>query len=173
MRALCDGIIVGTGTLRNDQPSLTVRHVHGKQPTRIIIGNSCKNYESLFESLDEDIVIISSENVEKLKRASHIYIPEADNGRIPGERMLEALFQRGIKSVYIEGGAYTTSSFLADKSIDIIQLHLSPQIFGSGIQGVSLEPIQSVNQAMRFHRHIFSSVGDTIMFVGQPDYNNL
>lgn len=170
MRALCDGIMVGSGTLRQDKPSLTVRLVTGKHPKRIVLGASCLDYQSLYKSLDEDILVICADPLETNGRTNYVHLPKGNNGRIDSKLILETLFQRGIYSIYIEGGAFTTSAFLDDQAIDIVQLHYSPLLFGSGVQGIALSPIESVKESIRFKRHQFSVVGDSMMFVGLPVY---
>ena len=40
LRAILDGILVGSSTVKNDSPQLTVRHVEGPNPTRLILSNS-------------------------------------------------------------------------------------------------------------------------------------
>ena len=83
--------------------------------------------------------------------------------------ILNCLFQQGIKTVYIEGGAITTSNFLNDRAIDILQLHLSPYLFGSGKQGIVLPDIEKIDESIQFQNFSFFTVGDSVMFVGQPN----
>jgi riboflavin biosynthesis pyrimidine reductase len=170
MRALCDAILVGSGTLACDQPSLTCRLVPGENPRRIVIGNSAKNFDSLIKSSNEKVWVLGHG-----KMGEGVSDPQINfesfgplNGRLKGLDILEYLYSRGILSVYIEGGAETTSSFLSDNAIDILQLHLSPQIFGSGVSGLVLPDIDKVGEAIRFERFCFQPVGNTFMFVGEP-----
>ena len=56
---------------------------------------------------------------------------------------------------------------LQDKAVDIMQLHLSPQIFGSGISAVQLPTIDKVAESLEFDPCYYQQVGDQLMFVGQ------
>ncbi|NJK98835.1 MAG: hypothetical protein HC905_31475 [Bacteroidales bacterium] len=47
MRAMCDSILIGINTLRNDKPRLDVRHVKGNNPVKVVIGNSSASFSSL------------------------------------------------------------------------------------------------------------------------------
>ena len=166
MRALCDGIIVGKKTIENDQPQLTVRHVPGRNPKRVVLGSGWSDFSSLREGDTEPPLVIGTTST-----VAHPWIDYhqivAKNGHIHGHDILQYLYQRGIHSVYIEGGAITTSNFLQDNAIDILQLHLSPYLFGSGKQGVVLPEIEAVRDCIRFEHFHFRPIGDSMMFVGQ------
>lgn len=168
MRALCDGIMIGTRTLANDQPSLTVRHVHGQNPRRIVISSSARDFSSLTDSCGDPVLVLGTGPESQSQHLNYKSLP-AQNGHISCKQILEYLYQENILSVYVEGGAETTSNFLRDGMLDVMQLHLSPQIFGSGISGISLSPIEEVREAVRFQHFTFLPVGDSYMFVGQPE----
>ncbi|MEO0468540.1 MAG: RibD family protein [Bacteroidota bacterium] len=166
MRALCDGILIGTRTLQYDQPSLTVRKVVGENPRRIVISSSARDFSSLVNSCSDPVMVLGGPERESQPQLEYISLPMED-GQIACDDILSCLYEKGIHSVYIEGGAETTSNFLREKAIDILQLHLSPRIFGSGVSGVSLPEILEVQDAFSFRQFHFQPVGDTFMFVGE------
>jgi riboflavin biosynthesis pyrimidine reductase len=88
-------------------------------------------------------------------------------GRIATATILESLYRHGILSVYIEGGATTTSAFLAEGNIDVVQLHISPMIIGPGINSFTSPSISSIDDCVRFDPHVYRTVGDGMMFVGR------
>lgn len=165
MRALCDGIMVGSGTLKFDRPRLTVRMVPGKNPHRIIIGHSCKDFESLFNACAEEVTVIGSVDCSFPQGVDYHKIP-AVGDQIDSEDILKYLFSRGIYSIYIEGGPATTSNFLKDEKVDILQLHLAPMLFGSGKQAIRLPHIDQVDDGLQFQTFQFWKMGDAIMFSG-------
>ena len=85
------------------------------------------------------------------------------NGLIATSSVLRELFDHGIHSLYIEGGSTTTSAFLAEGNIDVLQLHISPMIIGPGINSFSRPGVHSVTESVRFQRHLYQSVGDGVM----------
>jgi len=101
-------ILVGRKTVESDNPLLNVREVEGKNPIRIVIDSQAKlegNY-AIFNQFGNTIIINSVksgiiENVEHFKLET-----------INPETILNALFDKGIQSVFIEGGAYTLQSFI-------------------------------------------------------------
>lgn len=169
MRALCDAILIGADTLRTDRPALTVRHAEGPDPIRIVVGDTC-DVECLEAAGPSPILVLGdmgdngkaapSAQVERVALPRH-------NGLIATSTILGSLYDRGILSVYIEGGATTTSAFLAEGNIDVLQLHISPMIIGPGISSFCQPEIRSVAESVRFDPYLYRSIGDGMMFVGR------
>lgn len=167
MRALCDSILVGANTVINDRPKLTCRLVEGNSPKRILLCPHPFDYKSLLEDKDDNppMVIGTGENP-NLEGLDYRQFKHVD-GRINCKKILQFLHEEGIYSVYVEGGALTTSGFLKDGAIDILQLHISPQLFGSGKSGIILPEIDEVKDSIEFERFTFLPIGDAYMFVGE------
>jgi len=114
-RAEEDAILVGRITAEKDNPSLTVREVEGKNPTRIVIDENLKLNEdlNLFNSESKTIVFNSIKSDEnKINQ----FIKIDFNGSI--ENMLNELYKLKIQSVIIEGGKTTLQSFIDNRSWD-------------------------------------------------------
>ena len=173
MRALCDGVLIGSRTLRQDQSKLTVRHVSGDNPIRIVLGNCGDAIHSLTKSSPDPILLIGADVHPQDDRIRTVKLERKD-GFIPSFQILKTLYQQKIYSVYIEGGATTTSRFLKEKAIDIMQLHNSPMIIGSGLNSFEVPPIQNIGDSVRFESYMYLPVGDGIMFVGSiPDTRSI
>ena len=67
----------------------------------------------------------------------------------------------------IEGGARTTSRFLQDGLLDILQLHLAPMLLGSGRDSIQLPEIHRIDHAVGFKHFFYQRIANTYMFVGQ------
>ena len=124
MRALCDAILIGSRTLQCDQPKLTVRLVPGENPVRVILGTSSRDYSSLQKSSSRKIIVVGPPAQVDDSCVEYLPLP-TKNGRIHCREVLTHLFKQGIHSIYLEGGPTTTSNFIADEAIDIIQLHFA------------------------------------------------
>ncbi|WP_421946394.1 RibD family protein [Phaeodactylibacter xiamenensis] len=170
MRALCDAVLIGGGTLACDRPRLTVRHVAGEHPVRVVVGRPDADYDSLLQACDQPIFVYGAADARVDAPVDYTQLPDLpDEGRVCSVRVLKALYSRGIRTVYLEGGPTTTSRFLKDGAVDILQLHISPMLFGSGMGAVQFAPITKVDEAIAFRSFTFEPVGDTMMFVGIPE----
>jgi diaminohydroxyphosphoribosylaminopyrimidine deaminase/5-amino-6-(5-phosphoribosylamino)uracil reductase len=169
MRALCDGILIGARTLRTDQPALTVRHTEGPDPVRIVLGRA-SDVGCLERAGPSPIFVVGDGDGDgdhpTSPQVQRVPLPR-DNGLIATTSVLRELFAHGIRSLYIEGGSTTTSAFLAEGNIDVLQLHISPMIMGPGINSFSKPGIHSVTESVRFQRHLYQPIGDGVMFVGR------
>lgn len=168
MRALCDGVLVGARTLRLDRPALTVRHAEGEDPVRIVVGAAGDGDLDCLLAAGPGRVLVIGEGgaAPSSPRVERLALPRK-NGRLSTAAILEALYRRGIFSVYVEGGSATASAFLADGTIDVLQLHIAPLILGAGIPSFTRPEVPSVAASVRFSTHLYRPVGDGILFVGR------
>ncbi len=166
MRALCDAILIGTNTLKNDIPSLSVRKVAGRNPIKVVVGNSESPCFSSLQKEEEKIIYITSNQASCCEGIETVLI-KSQKKSIDCTEILSQLFQQGIYSIYIEGGGKTASSFLESNQLDIIQLHIAPMIIGSGISNFSLPEIKTIDEGVAFKNYTFTPMGDHIMFTGE------
>lgn len=151
MRALSDAIGVGSGTLKIDQPLLNVRHVEGADPIKVIIGNVPQSTE-----LAKDMLIVNQKS-----------LGLDGNQHCEPKQILNFLKKKNIRTLYLEGGAITTSRFIKDRCIDQIQVHISPRILGQGKTGFQFEGINTMDESIRLNNHTFHPMGDQVMLVGE------
>lgn len=102
LRAESDAIVVGAGTVRADDPELTVRHVPGRSPLRVVLGTA---------------------------PAGAKVLPALEH-RGELEPLLEDLGSRGVLQVLVEGGASVAGAFHRAGLVDHYVLYLAPAIFG-------------------------------------------
>lgn len=115
LRADEDAILVGTQTAIADNPSLTVRNVTGKNPTRIILDWNLKipSDYNIFNQDARTIIINSVKDSEE----HHIQYIKTDKNQ-PLQNIIDILYQQQIQSVIIEGGAYTLQRFIDENLWD-------------------------------------------------------
>jgi diaminohydroxyphosphoribosylaminopyrimidine deaminase / 5-amino-6-(5-phosphoribosylamino)uracil reductase len=89
-------------------------------------------------------------------------LPDTD-GRIAPGAILDALFERGLRRILIEGGAQTVSSFLSAGCLDRLHIVVAPMILGSGKPGLDLPPIADMTGALRIPIRTHS-LGPEVLF---------
>ncbi|MBX2840740.1 MAG: RibD family protein [Flammeovirgaceae bacterium] len=163
MRALCDAILIGSKTLNQDNPRLNVRLVKGKNPVKVIVGGDELAIED-YNTVDDNTIMFCQNHFDLNPCYEKISLEK--NEVYNASQILKSLLKKGIHSVYIEGGSFTTSNFLKQNALDQIQLHFSPKILGSGTNSFSFEGIMQMDEAIQFKNPKFIKIGSEIMFMG-------
>lgn len=132
-RARHGAIVVGTGTALADDPRLTARDAAGEllptQPLRVILGH---------RELPADAAVFdAAAPTVQLRTRS---VTEA----------LAALFDRGIRSVWLEGGPQLAAAFWRAGCIDDVTAWLAPKLLGSGAAAVADLGISTLAEAAEF-----------------------
>ncbi len=148
LRAGVDALIVGVGTIIADDPRLTVRLCEGASPVRVVIdpeGRVPRDARCLTDNAVET-VLIHRQGVSVDDRSITV-ATGADNTLEP-RAILDALATRGFRRVLVEGGPTTLSHFLDAGAIDELHVMVAPKIFGSGREGITLPPIDTLDEAL-------------------------
>jgi diaminohydroxyphosphoribosylaminopyrimidine deaminase / 5-amino-6-(5-phosphoribosylamino)uracil reductase len=155
VRATVDAVMVGIGTVAADDPILNVRHVTGRNPARVVIDPSGRMATSARCLLADDgcrrLVIRAKGGPGQQQLPSGVELIELarDGGTLDPGQILAALFERGLKTILLEGGAWTVSSFIDAGVVDRLHVLVAPMILGSGKTGLALAPIQRLVEARR------------------------
>jgi diaminohydroxyphosphoribosylaminopyrimidine deaminase/5-amino-6-(5-phosphoribosylamino)uracil reductase len=130
-------ILVGWKTINNDNPSLTVREVVGKNPTRVILDGDlkCDLKATIFQDGIKTIIfnLLKSETVNHVE---YIQLPKLDTASI-----LKALYKLNIISVFVEGGSKTLQHFIADQNWDEARVIVGKNKFEVGIKAPKIAGI--------------------------------
>jgi diaminohydroxyphosphoribosylaminopyrimidine deaminase / 5-amino-6-(5-phosphoribosylamino)uracil reductase len=164
-RALVEAVIVGVGTVKADNPRLSVREVKGPDPARVVIDCRAElsGEEGLFHDGGAPVILIQSKDApERRYKAQVIRLSQSPSGLCP-HAILDALSARGLDRILVEGGARTISRFIDQGLVDRLHVSIAPLIIGSGPAGISLPPIDALSQAQRPAARVFS-LGSDILF---------
>ena len=144
LRTKVDAILVGSKTVKKDNPSLTVRYAKGKNPIRIILDSKCSislNSKIVLTSKKIPTIVATSKlapkkNIENLKKHSIQVIVTGQN-QINLKNLLQKLYQNKIKTILVEGGGKVNWDFIKHGFIDEIIITVTPHIVG-GSKAITL-----------------------------------
>lgn len=173
LRASVDAVIVGVNTVIVDDPLLTVRHVDGDTPARVVIDPSGRlpADRRLFEFSGRVILIRADDlstppqvRADSAAGLDEIRLPRRADGVIPPQDIVNALAAKGLTRILIEGGARTLSHAMQEGRVDFLHVTVSPIILGSGAQGLNLAPIDELKEAIRPCADVFAFDDGDVLF---------
>lgn len=154
LRAHVDAVVVGIRTAEEDDPALTVRRVEGDNPARVVLdpGGRLNPRSKCLADDGADRFVIGPKRRELPSGVECIEVGELEPhpaGKLCPHAISNALYQRGLRRLLIEGGAWTVSRFIEARAINRLHMLVAPVIIGSGKPGIDLTPIQSLDDALR------------------------
>lgn len=130
-RAASHAIMVGTNTVELDDPELTARKPDGSlyenQPLRVIVGERELDPASRVFNADAETVQYKTRNLNKV---------------------MEQLFERGVRQVFVEGGAQLESSLISLGLSDEFLIYLAPKLIGGPASAIRDIEVASIDQAV-------------------------
>jgi diaminohydroxyphosphoribosylaminopyrimidine deaminase/5-amino-6-(5-phosphoribosylamino)uracil reductase len=181
LRAQCDAILVGIGTVRADDPLLTCRlpGMEVRSPVRVVLDRALRlsGASRLVHSARRTpLWVVTSELAEasaatKLGAAGAQVIrvrPSTGSG-LDLAAVLHALADWGITRLMVEGGAKVASSFVSADLVDEIWLLRGSQAIGAdGIAALDALPLTAITQSPRFSARASENLGsDTLTIYGR------
>ena len=160
LRSISDAIIVGSNTIKKDDPRLTTRKIKGTNPKRIIIDGSLSlnNKYKIFNDGNENIIFTKSNKNIRLNNSTIIRLKEKNFTK----NFITQIKKLKYKNILVEGGSKTISELINNKYIDILQFMIAPILIGSGINSLNLKEISNLNKAIR-PKHNFNELENEII----------
>jgi diaminohydroxyphosphoribosylaminopyrimidine deaminase/5-amino-6-(5-phosphoribosylamino)uracil reductase len=150
-RAMVDAIIVGTGTVLADDPSLTVRGDGGelppKQPIPVVIG---------VRELPAEAKVFSHPNPAIVTKSRDL------------PTILASLFDLGIRHALVEGGPTLASAFVAAGLVDEYLIYLAPSLLGGDRLALGDIGVSTLNDARMLQIREVERLGDDLLVTARP-----
>ena len=168
MRALCDAVLVGAGTVAADDPQLTTRHVPGPNALRVVFDPARRLTPAFRVFTDSDApTLYVCERARVAPGESHMgnAVMAGIDARRPGdevEQALRLLRERGCARVFVEGGGVTVSAFLEANLLDRLQITIAPVLIGEGRPAIRLAPQTHLRDCRRPGYRVFRMGGDVL-----------
>ena len=146
-----DAIIVGTNTVEIDNPSLTARDPDGTlyshQPRAIVVGNREIKSEAAIRKHPGGFEHRKNRNLSDT---------------------LSSLFDKEIRSVYVEGGPTVASAFIRERLVDEIHITLGPILVGGPVLSISDIGVQTLSDAIGLKINNVEQLGNDIFITARP-----
>jgi diaminohydroxyphosphoribosylaminopyrimidine deaminase/5-amino-6-(5-phosphoribosylamino)uracil reductase len=169
LRALCDAVIVGAGTVAADNPRLTTRLVAGSNPVRVILDPACRLPPAHTVFNDRAALTLrvcaagSPAAAEARGRGEDTLEVAAPEGALDLKDLLRQLHALGFSRVFVEGGGVTVSSFLQAGLLDRLHIAIAPLLIGEGRPAIRMPPQLHLKDCLRLQHRVYRA-GSDILF---------
>ena len=153
IRARVDAILIGAGTLRADNPRLTVRGIPGaRQPWRVVItrGGALPAEAHLFQDAHRDRTLVYH--------------------RRPLRSVLRDLGKKGVTSVLIEGGTRVLGEAFDRRLVDEVQFYVAPLLLGGPQVVVGGRGVGATTEAPQLLEPTYQRIGDDLRLRALVNY---
>jgi diaminohydroxyphosphoribosylaminopyrimidine deaminase/5-amino-6-(5-phosphoribosylamino)uracil reductase len=167
-RARACAILTGAGTVRADDPQLTVRDVEtNRQPLRVIADSHLETPADARILQGEKVLIFAARDG-KAPPNSEVVVLRNAQGKVELKKMLEELGRRGINELHVEGGFKLNGSLVREGCVDEFLIYLNPSFLGDSAQGmVNLAEATSLDQRVALKLRSVERVGDDIRVIAR------
>jgi diaminohydroxyphosphoribosylaminopyrimidine deaminase/5-amino-6-(5-phosphoribosylamino)uracil reductase len=175
LRDHVDVILVGSNTVRQDDPKLTTRLPGGKgrDPVRVVVDSrlSLKPTQTVFTQRSPAKTVLATLEDPAGRKARRfteqgvvVWQVREKRGRVDLKALLTRIASEGLNHVLVEGGAEMYGSFLRDRLADELALFLAPKLIGS--QGISWSGelgVKLMSQALQLKDATFEQLGEDLL----------
>ncbi len=175
LRRRHSAVLVGSRTVLVDDPLLTVRHVPGRNPVRIVLDGKGEvpQKAALLREPGRTIVATATMPKEKeealLALGAEVWRLPGPNGRVELEGLLLRLGAAGIDSVLVEGGGETAAAFLESGLVDRVSFFIAPLLLGgrAAVPAVGGLGAEIVAEGIRLREVEWTRRGEDLLYTGR------
>lgn len=167
-RARACAVLTGAGTVRADDPRLTVRDVKtSRQPLRVIVDSRLETPPTARVLQGEKALVFAATHG-ALANAEVVCLPNK-NQKVELPAMLEELAKRGINELHVEAGFRLNGSLVREGCVDEYLIYLNPSLLGDSAQGmVDLPALKALDERVRLKILGLDRFGDDLRILARP-----
>lgn len=178
LRAQCDAILVGVGTVLSDDPLLTCRlpGMEARSPVRVVLDRALRipGDSRLLRSARETPLWVMTSELAEAPAAAKLGATGAQVIRMPTRTpsgldlaaVLRALAEKGITRLMVEGGSHVAASFVAAGLVDEAWLLRGPDAIGAGgVKALNALPLAAITQSPAFRIRASEILGEDTLTI--------
>jgi diaminohydroxyphosphoribosylaminopyrimidine deaminase / 5-amino-6-(5-phosphoribosylamino)uracil reductase len=168
-RARACAILTGAGTVRADDPRLTVREVETpRQPLRVIVDSRLETPPTARILEGGNVLIFAAKPGQAPGGAEVVVLPN-ENQKVHLPRMLEELARRGVNELHVEAGFRLNGSLVREGCVDEFLVYLNPSFLGDSAQGVvDLPALDSLQKKIKLRVLSIERLGEDLRILARP-----
>ncbi|WP_338862242.1 bifunctional diaminohydroxyphosphoribosylaminopyrimidine deaminase/5-amino-6-(5-phosphoribosylamino)uracil reductase RibD [Mycetohabitans rhizoxinica] len=170
-RARACATLTGIGTVREDDPQMTVRAVSTpRQPLRVLVDSRLDvpldarilaGAPPLVICARDDAAFAARAHALRAAGAEVIALPN-QSGKVDLPAALRLLAARGINELHVEAGYKLNGSLLREGCVDELLLYIAPALLGNATGMFNLEPPPTLDQRVRLQYHSIERIGEDL-----------
>lgn len=179
LRARCDGIMVGSGTILNDDPQLTVRMVHGVSPLRVIVDSHLRSSPGaqVFDDAAATVAVTTDASEPSKRRLLRdrdvgVWVLPSNGHGVDLLAALAMLRREGLESLLVEGGAAMITSLLSLHVVDRVIVSIAPRLLGAGLEAIGDLGTQRVSEGLALEDSIVRMAGRDLLIAGDVGHRS-
>lgn len=168
-RARACAILTGIGTVKADDPRLTVREIQTpRQPLRVVIDSRLETPPGARILQGGKVLLFCARKQHKeLDDAEIVELPNSQ-GKVDLPAMLAELARRGVNELHVEAGFKLNGSLVREGCVDEMLLYLAPGFLGDTAQGMlDLAQMTSLEQRLRVTLRSVERVGEDLRIIAR------
>ncbi|MDO4683402.1 MAG: bifunctional diaminohydroxyphosphoribosylaminopyrimidine deaminase/5-amino-6-(5-phosphoribosylamino)uracil reductase RibD [Lautropia sp.] len=171
-RARASAILTGIGTVRADDPSLTVRHVPvSRQPVRVLVDAALSVDPGARLFGPGEVWVVHAQPVDDTDpRQQHLReqgvrllsLPAPVPGRVDLPALMAEMGRAGFNELHVEAGARLNAAMLQVACVDELLMYVAPSLLGAGMPAFALPAVDGLDRRIRLKWLNVAQVGEDL-----------
>ena len=172
-RARSCAILTGSGTIRSDDPLLSVRHVETPRQPLKVVADSQLQTSLTARIFDGNPVLLAAAHggAEKIEpyaqRNAQVLVLPGPDGRVDLGELLRELGRRGINELHVEAGPTLSGALVRAGLADELLVYVAPLLLGPGRAMLELPLLTALAGATRLHVHDIARIGPDVRIIAR------